>query len=106
MYGSSPSRKASVFGSTATVWIGAKNGDHPLARVDRHVVEAIALSIAPDDRRDGRQKLDRRLDVVLERRRQRHGDAVIRPRQQLLADPDGEVARAVDDRQGPHSGTD
>ena len=87
-----------------------KRGDHPLAGVDRHIAEA---RLAPRHRSSSvsastwttteiaGKLLDGRLDVVLERRRQRHRHAVIRPAQQLLADLDREIARAVDDRQDP-----
>ena len=92
-----------------------ERGDYPLTRVDRDVTEAVGpvgrlvvnrFDVQLRDDGNGRQPLDGRLHVLLERRWQRDGDAVIRAGQKLFADPNGKVARAVDDRQDPDAGAD
>ena len=83
----------------------AQGRDHALARIDRHIAETLLVVLPIDvglgDHRDGGQPIDARLDILLERRGQRHGQAVIGTIEQLLAHPDGEIARPVDDRQDP-----
>ena len=75
-----------------------------------HVAESelgiLAVDVELSDDRDGRQPLDALLDILLKRRRQGHGQAVIRAAEQLLAHPDRKVARAVNDRQHPDPRTD
>ena len=84
--------------------------DHTLAGIDGHVAEAklgvVTVNVELGDGRDGWQPLDALLDVVLKRGRQRHGHTVIRATEQLLAHPDREIARAMNDRQHPDPRTD
>ena len=80
----------------------SERGDHSLARIDGNVTEAqlgvVAIGVELSNDGDFGKSLDGLLDIVLERRRQRHGDAIVRPLEDLLAHPDREIARAVDDR--------
>ncbi len=86
----------------------AQGGDDALARIDRDVGEARlrTLGVALNDDGDGRQVLNGPLDAFLERRRQRHGQAIVRALEQLGPDAHGTVAGAVNDRQGPDARAD
>ena len=86
----------------------ADGRDHALAGVDGDVAEpvAIAVGVGLEHGRDHGQPLDGGLHIVLERRRQGDGQAVVRPGQQLLAGHDREVARPMHDRQDADFGPD
>ena len=98
--------------------------NHRLAGVDRHVASArllrlfvilaafvfvitIALGsplalkqigLGLEDERRRRQVIDRRFDIFLKRRRQRHGQAIERPFEQQTPHFKGEIAAAMDHR--------
>ena len=80
--------------------------DDALAGVDGDVAATVSVGVALHHGADARQMADGFLHRVLKGRRQRHGDTIARLGQQFVADADGEVAGAVDDRQHAHARTD